>query len=233
MKNIIEIPVVSKEEAIIAEKGGADRLEISLKSELGGLTPSLNEISEVISNTSLPCTLLIRPSDVSYQLSDEEFANLLHNVEIAKLSKVEGISVGILKDGKIDREKLEKIISIKGNLELTFNHAIDSTYNYEEEIEYLINNENVDKIQTSGSARTMFDGYKRVLPFLEKIRPKFVIGKAINIENIKKLISEGFTGITFQVKGSLIVSDNDSKTLSIDKIKEFVEAAKFEGETGE
>ncbi len=229
MMNKIEIPVNSKEEAIIAEKGGADKLELSIKSESGGLSPTLSEISDVISNTTLPCYLLIRPSIETFQLNEEEFANLLHYIEIAKISKVKGISIGVLKDGKVDRERLDKIISVKGELELVFNRAIDSTYDYESEIKYLIDNEGVDWIQTSGSSETMFDGYKRILPFIDEIRPKLVIGKAINSNNISKLIEAGFTDVTYQVKGSLLVGDEYSQTLSIDKIKEFVDAAKKQG----
>ncbi len=228
MMNKLEIPVNSKEEAIIAEAGGADRLEISLFNEIGGITPTLEEISDVIANTKLPCYLFIRPTEETWQVTEEEFQGIMHFIDIAKIVNLKGISIGILKDGKIDREKLEAIIEVKGNLEIVFNHAIDSVYNYEEELKYLIDNEQVDWIQTSGSSRTIFDGYKRILPFLDEIKDKLIIGKHLNSRNVSKLLEAGFENVVFQAKGSLTVGDKYTKTLSLDEIKEFVRVIKGE-----
>ncbi len=215
----LEIPVKNKEEVIIAEKGGADRLEICIHDEAGGVTPTIEQISEIISYTTLPCYLLIRPSLDTYSLNEEQFLYLLHLVEIAKLSGVKGIVIGMLKDGKVDRERLEKIISIKDNLELVFNHAIDSAFDWDEEINYLIDNPGVDWIQTNGSSLTIFDGYKRLLPILDRLKPKLIIGRRLDNDNITKLLNEGFTDIVFQCKSAF--KDQTNGMLQLDKVKEF------------
>ncbi len=220
--NKLEISVCNKEEAIIAERGGADRLELAIMSEKGGLTPTMHQISEVLSVTSLPSYILIRPRLDSYNLSEQEFKEVLHLVGVANLSTAKGISVGLLKDGKIDREKLEKIIAMKGDLEIVFNHAIDSVYDYETELEYLINNDGIDYIQTSGSAETIFDGYKRILPFQDKLKDKLILGRSINPDNINQLIENGFDGVVFQCKSSLVNEhDENNVQLSLSKVEEF------------
>lgn len=221
MANKLEIIVSNKEDAMTAEKGGADRLELSIRAEKGGLTPSLTQISDILINTKLPCYVVIRPNLVSYNLSDEEFKKMLHHIEIVKISKAKGISLGLLKDGKIDYQKLEKVIEIKGDLELIFNHAIDSTFDYETELKYLINNENIDWIETTGSAETIFDGYKRLIPFLNEIENKLMIGRAINVENIEMLKKAGFKNIVYQCKTSLLKEKKFNAGLSLRKIVEF------------
>ncbi len=227
--NKLEISVSNIEEAIIAEKGGADSLELAIKSERGGLTPSLIQISEILTQTKLPCYILIRPRLDSYNLTEEEFTQLLHLVEIAKMIPVKGISIGLLKDGKIDREKLDRVIAIKGRLELVFNHAIDSVFNYETDLEYLISHDGVDWIQTTGSSETIIDGYKRILPYMDSIRNKLIVGRAINLENIYELLEADLKGIVYQCKSSLVVNDEfDGEILSLEKVREFSEILKGE-----
>lgn len=219
--NKLEISVGTKEEAIIAEQGGADRLELAIKSERGGLTPSFSEISNILLSTKLPCYILIRPKLDSYNLTNEDFNLMLHIVELVKMTSAKGVSIGLLKNGRVDKIRLEKIIKNKGHLELVFNHAIDSVYKYEEELEYLIDNDGVDWIQTTGSAETIIDGYSRITPLLGKIKNKLIIGRALDSNNIKTLLNEGFDDIVYQCKSSLTHYDETREILSIDKIIEF------------
>ncbi len=218
--NKLEISVSTKEEAIIAEKGGADRLEVAIKSERGGLTPNLYQFRDVLTYTKLPCYILIRPKLDSYELTNDEFANLLNMIEIARLSTAKGISIGVLKNGKIDREKLDIIIQAKGHLELVFNHAIDSTYNYEEEMDYLLSLDGVRWIQTTGSAETIMDGYKRLKPYLNMAREKIIVSRAIDSENIHTLLNNGINDIVFQCKYSLVNHDGYLNPLSLERVKE-------------
>ncbi len=220
MKNQLEISVSTKEEAIIAEKGGADRLEVAIKSERGGLTPNLYQLRDVLINTKLPCYVLIRPKLDSYELDEEEFKLLLNIIGVVRLTTAKGISIGLLKDGKVDRDRLEKVIAVKGDLELVFNHAIDSTYNYEEEMDYLLSLDGIDWVQTTGSAETIMDGYKRLKPYIEIAREKLIVGRAIDSVNIHTLLNGGINGIVFQCKYSLVKYDGYQNPLSLDKVME-------------
>lgn len=219
--NKLEISVNTKEEAIIAQAGGADRLEVTNQELFGGITPTIEDITEVITHTVLPCYIQLRPTVERWSLTDEEFNKMLHIIEISKIAGVKGIITGAIIDGKIDKEKVEKIIEVKGDLKFVFSHAIDSTYDYEGELEYLINNPGIDGIITNGSARTIFDGVARLKPFIEKIKDKLVIGGSVTAENISILREAGFEGITYQCTKSL--TDEEGR-LSLDKIKKFKES---------
>lgn len=220
-KNILEISVSSKEQVEIAEQGGADRLELTIDSEKGGTTPTMECISSLLINTKLPCFVVLRPRVDTYNITEEEFKELLHQIEIIKLTPVVGVSLGFIKDGKVDNERLEQVIKVKGHLQLVFNHAIDSVFDYEMEINKLINNDGVDWIQTTGGSETFIDGYKRILPFLEDIKPKLIVARGINEGNVEKLINNGFDGVIYQCKNSLMEKIDNVSTLSLDKIKQF------------
>ncbi len=219
--NKLEISVSTREEARIAEQGGADRLEVAIKSEQGGLTPDMAEISDVLATTKLPCFILIRPRVDSYELTEKEFHQMLHIIEVAKLSTAKGISIGMLKHGKIDKVKLEKAIEAKGHLELVFNHAVDSTYEWEEEMKYLIEHEGVDWIQSTGSTETIIDGYKRLLPLMDVIKDKLIVGRGINAVNITKLLDDGITDVVYQCRTALNIYDGDDNSLSLEKVIDF------------
>ncbi len=220
-KNILEISVSSKEQVEVAEQGGADRLELTIGSEKGGTTPTMECISSLLINTKLPCFVVLRPRIDTYNITDEEFKELLHQIEVIKLTPVIGVSLGFLKDGKVDKKRLEQVIKAKGHLQLVFNHAIDSVFNYEKEIDYLINNDGVDWIQTTGGSETFIDGYKRILPFIDAIKPKLIVARGINEGNVDELIHNGFDGVIYQCKTSLMEKVGNENILSVDKIKQF------------
>jgi copper homeostasis protein len=51
---LLEVAVASLEDALAAEAGGADRLELNAALALGGLTPSLGMVREVKDAVRLP-----------------------------------------------------------------------------------------------------------------------------------------------------------------------------------
>lgn len=220
MKRYLEVVVGNKEEAIIAEKAGADRIEISTSPEKGGLTVNLEDIASIIITVDIPSYIMIRPTSATYEYTEEEFSRILHTIELCKLLDVKGISVGFLKDGKIDRDRLEKILLIKGDLEVVFNRAIDSVINYEEELEYLNSLKEIIYIQTSGSAQTAFDGRHRFAPLLHKYKNKLVISSGLTSNTIIKLLEEGVDCLIFQLNSGVRINEKLNSFISYDKIKE-------------
>jgi copper homeostasis protein len=59
---ILETIVCSVEDAVAAERGGANRLEIISHYEVGGLTPSFDLVREVTSTVKIPARAMLRES---------------------------------------------------------------------------------------------------------------------------------------------------------------------------
>ncbi len=65
MKNkiILEVIACTVEDAIEAERGGANRLEIVSRLETGGLTPAPDLVRKIKANVSLPLRVMLRESE--------------------------------------------------------------------------------------------------------------------------------------------------------------------------
>lgn len=222
MKRLLEVVISTKEEAIIAEAAGADRLEISINHQRRGTTQDVHDISGIISVVSIPSYVLIRPNPFTYEYSDEEFNRVLHVIEICKISNIKGVTIGFLKNGKIDREKLDYILKIKGELEINFSRAIDSVVDYEEEIKYLESLESISAIHTSGAAETVIDGYVRLRNILGKSK-KIIFSGALNVEGITKLDQCGVKTKIYQVNSGVRINYDYNNLISFDMIKEIKE----------
>lgn len=221
MKNErLEIVVSNKEEAIIAEKAGANRIEISASPEALGLSVALEDITSIVVSVNIPVYVMVRPTAATYEYNEKQFNTILHTIELCKMAGVKGITIGFLKNGKFDREKLEKIISIKGDLEIIINRAIDSVINYEEEIDYLLSIKEVSGIQTSGGAEKIIDGRHRFKPMMIKYPNKFIVSSGININTMNQLLEEDIDRVIFQANSGVRKDGTFNTFLSFDKIKE-------------
>src|SRR5438270_10447211 len=98
---LLEICCGGIDDAIQAERGGADRVELCSALFLGGLTPSWATIQEVKARLHIPFVVLIRPRSGGFCYSQEEMKVMERDAELAVASGAEGIVVGILhSDGK-------------------------------------------------------------------------------------------------------------------------------------
>ena len=69
-KIMIEIIATTIEDAIAAERGGADRIELISHFEVGGLTPSLELVGAVTDAVKIPVRVMLRESE-DFQVSNE------------------------------------------------------------------------------------------------------------------------------------------------------------------
>ena len=71
MKHFLEVIACSVEDAVAAERGGADRLELISHYEVGGLTPPLELVQDVLAAVSIPVRVILR-EDESFFITDEK-----------------------------------------------------------------------------------------------------------------------------------------------------------------
>ena len=73
-KVLLEICCSSIDDAIEAERGGADRVELCSALFLGGLTPSLGTQLETKSRLRIPIIFMVRPRSGGFCYTEAEFA---------------------------------------------------------------------------------------------------------------------------------------------------------------
>src|SRR5215475_6492738 len=101
---VLEVIACSVADAIEAERGGADRLEVISHFAVGGLTPPLGLLREIRAAVSLPLRVMLREGS-GYEVNDEaETERLCAMARELNATGVEGVVLGFLRDGEIDVE---------------------------------------------------------------------------------------------------------------------------------
>lgn len=194
----IEVIVTNVEEAILAEKYGATRLELIHGFELGGLTPNLELSREVCAAVTIPVNVMIRPQGNSFIFTEQDMTQSLHEIDfILEQTAANAIVFGTLDEKKqINFTQLEQIIShISGSsLGLTFHRAIDESYDTVasfRELAATYNNQ-IDRVLSSGGKATALDGAKELASMqliAHNSNIKLLAGSGINPNNTAQLLS--------------------------------------------
>src|SRR3954470_18931357 len=110
-KPVFEVCAFNIQSSIIAERAGAVRVELCDNPVEGGTTPSYGTIKQAREKISILLYPIIRPRSGNYFYSDEEFEILLHDIEMCKQLKCDGVSVGVQTiRSEIDTERLKRIV---------------------------------------------------------------------------------------------------------------------------
>lgn len=145
------------EEALAAEKNGAQRIELCSNLENDGLTPDYELIKSVKANLSIPIKVMIRPRSGNFTYSDDELETMETQINFCKENQIWGVVIGVLKDdNSIDIEAVERLAKLAYPMNITFHKAIDQTENPINEMVKLIGL--VDSILTSGKSATALGG---------------------------------------------------------------------------
>src|SRR5580704_17539174 len=165
---LLEICCGSIDDAIEAEKGGADRVELCSALFLGGLTPSLGTIREAKRRLKIPVIVMVRPRGGGFCYSDAEFATMERDAEAAIDAGADGIVFGILKeDGRIDQRRTARIRSIIGDREAVFHRAFDVTPDPLKALEQLIDL-GITRLLTSGQRDSTSQGVELIAKLIER-----------------------------------------------------------------
>jgi len=192
MKRKLEICCYTVESAILAEKAGADRIELCENYLEGGTTPSYGSIKSIIEKLKIPVNVIIRPRGGDFFYSELEFEIIKQDVEIAKQLSVNGVVIGFLTaDGNIDIEKTQEIIELARPMEVTFHRAFDRCKEPFVALEQLIDL-GIERILTSGQEQTAYEGVNLISELVKRVDNRIVImpGSGVNDKNITELIEK-------------------------------------------
>lgn len=124
---LIEVIVLSAEEARDAEAAGADRVELVADMAVGGLTPPAAVVHEVVRRCGLPVMVMARPHARSFCYDEADMRAVRDAVALARDAGAEGVVFGALTpEGDIDRAALERVLRWADGLSVTFHRAFDA-----------------------------------------------------------------------------------------------------------
>lgn len=197
LNRVAEICCGSLEDALVAEKAGADRIELNNAMFLSGLTPSLGTIDLVVHQCNISIVVMVRPRPGGFFYNPYEFETIVADVEAIAKYDIEGIAFGCLdENGNIDQEKNKRIIDLIHNYQkdAIFHRAFDFVNDPFESIEILIEL-GVKRVLTSGLKNSAMEGIELLRELEEKYGDKIdiLVGGGVNSDNVSHFIQQ--TGI--------------------------------------
>lgn len=192
MLNNLEICVGSLQSALAAQAGGADRIELCDNLAEGGTTPSYGMLRQCKKLLKIPFFPIIRPRGGNFIFSNDEFEIMKEDVICCRDLGCEGIVIGILSsDGSIDTERCSELISLAGNMEITFHRAFDRCSDLERGLEDIIQM-GCHRVLTSGGKEYAFEGIEILKSLVTQAGTRIIImpGSGINELNLHKIAKE-------------------------------------------
>ncbi len=228
---LIEIIVQHAEDAILAEKHGANRLELVTAMTEGGLTPSYGIIKDVVGAVSIPVHVMVRPHGYSFTYSEDDKRVILEDIKVCKELGAAGIVFGSLtKNGEIDEAFLEKVIETAAGMKITFHRAIDEAKDIIEAYKTLQKySDSIQTVLTSGGAPKALEGVENLKAMLalssEKPSPAIMPGSGLSPDNIAELhekvhATDYHFGSAVRVNGKFSEPINGNTIKKIKKILE-------------
>jgi copper homeostasis protein len=187
----LEVAVSTPDEAVRAEQGGADRLELSAGLEVGGLTPSLGLFREVCKAVHLPVYVLLRPRTGGFCYTAREFAAMVRDAREFMKAGAAGLVFGVLTpDGGIDRRRCARLVAAAGK-RAVFHRAFDFLADPFLALDQLIDLE-FERVLTSGGATSAETGATRLAALVQHAGWQIEVLPAAGVrpENVADLVRE-------------------------------------------
>ena len=156
---IKEACVETFEQAMLAEKKGANRIELCSELSVGGLTPTAKLMKKTCSVLKIPVMVMIRPRAGNFHYSEEEISQMKQEIDLAKKAGAAGVVFGLLTSkNQIDIENTRILADYATPLPVTFHKAIDELENPADGVPVLKNIRGITRILTSGGKATADEG---------------------------------------------------------------------------
>jgi copper homeostasis protein len=172
---ILEVIVTSLEEAIEAEAGGADRLELVRSLEQGGLTPPVELVRQVVETVSIPVRVMLRENP-SMSLANQSEMMVLQSLTeaIAKLP-IDGLVLGFVRGNEIDAVATRELLAAAPHCRATFHRAFEHTLDPLSAIRTLKQMPQIDRILAGGGDGSWLHRKRRLLEWQRAAAPEIEI----------------------------------------------------------
>jgi copper homeostasis protein len=123
----LEVIALDVDDALRAQAGGADRVEVVSAIDRGGLTPRAALVRGIARCCGLTQMVMLRPHDRSFVYTDDEMVLIREAVAMARDAGAHGLVFGALtSEGAIDTGRLEQVLRWADGMPLTFHRAFDA-----------------------------------------------------------------------------------------------------------
>ncbi len=211
----LEICVDSMEAALIAQKAGANRIELCNNLNVGGTTPSHQEIIDATQKLTIPFYPIIRPRSGNFIYSNNEINTMINDVAFCKDNGCKGVVLGVLKkDNSINVQQTSQLVKTAGTMQVTFHKAFDETKNALQSLQQVIDT-GCNRVLTSGLQPTAMKGIDTLIELIVAAKNDIIImpGGSIRSNNVLQIIQQtNATEVHSKATNGNFFEENDFET---------------------
>jgi copper homeostasis protein len=189
MRPRFESCVDSLDTARASARGGADRVELCARLDLGGTTPDPGLVARC-SALGLPVQVMIRPHGRGFVYDHGEVEAMAASIRAAAGAGAAGVVFGALRfDGTIDAGAMQRLLEAAHPLPVTCHKAIDATRDPLEALEALLAL-GVHRVLTSGGAPTAAAGAATIARMVARAGDALTVmaGGAVRADGVADLV---------------------------------------------
>ncbi|MEU6986921.1 copper homeostasis protein CutC [Streptomyces sp. NPDC046324] len=191
---VLEVIALDEQDAVAAQAGGADRLELVTDMAADGLTPSRTGFAAIRSAVDIPLRVMLRLTD-GFAAGDID-ALVARACDLREAGAEEFVLGFLTADGDADLVAVERLIAVLDGCRWTFHRAIDRAADRHALRKQLADLPGLDTYLTAGAATGVDDG----LPVLEAeaahsgepgYEPQILVGGGLRLDHLPELRAAG------------------------------------------
>lgn len=193
---VFESCVESFDAARASAAGGASRIELCARLDVGGTTPAADLVARCTAELAIPVFVMVRPRGGNYVYTHGEALAMARDVRTMKGAGAHGIVCGALTTrGLIDTALMRRLIDAARPFPVTCHRAVDDARHLSEAIDALLAL-GVDRVLTSGGAPTAIQGAAAIGALVRQAGDALTViaGGGVRAHNVAGLVH--VTGVT-------------------------------------
>lgn len=191
---LLEVIALDAQDAVAAQAGGADRLELVSDMAADGLTPPRETFAAIRAAVDIPLRVMLRQED-GFAAGDID--RLLGRLSELREAGADQFVFGFLdQDGHADLVAVERLVAELDGCPWTFHRAIDRATDRGSLRKQLADLPGLDTYLTAGAATGVDDGVPTLLDEAARSRepgfePQILVGGGLRLEHLPSLRAAG------------------------------------------
>ncbi|MFI9341358.1 copper homeostasis protein CutC [Streptomyces sp. NPDC052773] len=191
---VLEVIALDAEDAIAAQAGGADRLELVTEIAADGLTPSTAAFRAIRAAVDIPLRVMLRLTD---GFASGDLDRLVARARELRGAGADQFVLGFLDPhGGLDLYAVERVVAALDGCSWTFHRAIDHAADRDALRKQLDGLPGLDTYLTAGSAAGVDDGLPALLTEAARsgepgYEPRILVGGGLRLDHVPRLREAG------------------------------------------
>ncbi|WP_435212490.1 copper homeostasis protein CutC [Streptomyces sp. bgisy034] len=191
---VLEVIALGVEDAVAAQAGGADRLELVTDMAADGLTPPVETFAGIRAAVDIDLRVMLRLAD-GFAVGDVE--RVVRTARAMRDAGADEFVLGFLDaDGGVDLEAVERVVGVLDGCRWTFHRAIDRAADRDALRKQLDGMPGLDTYLSAGAAEGVDDGLPTLLAEAARggepgYEQRILVGGGLCLDHVPTLLNAG------------------------------------------